>query len=138
MIDSPPKATIDLVYDRECPVCDFYCRHAAVSEGSELKRIDARESGHLMTEITRAGLDIDQGMVLKKDGVLYYGSDAIHELAKLAPRRGAFNRLSRALFSNRRAAHLLYPVMRNGRNLLLKIMGKTRINNLGKPGHERF
>ncbi|MGH8665763.1 MAG: hypothetical protein ACREUX_15990 [Burkholderiales bacterium] len=34
----------------------------------------------LMDEITAAGLDIDQGMVLKLRGQMYYGADAIHVL----------------------------------------------------------
>lgn len=139
MIDNSPKSTIDLVYDRQCPACDFYCRHAEIADGTrELKRIDAREPSQIMEEITRAGLDIDQGMVLRKDGVLYYGSDAIHQLALLAPRRGIFNRLSRTLFARRPAAHALYPVLRGGRNLLLKVLRKTKINNLGRPGNDRF
>ena len=32
----------------------------------------------------------------------------------------------------------IYPLLRSGRNLLLKALGRTRINNLQLPGKERF
>lgn len=77
-------------------------------------------------------------MVLATKGRLYYGADAIHELTRRAPSRGAFHRLSRTLFGSAARARLLYPIMRACRNLLLKVLGKTKINNLGRPHNDRF
>ena len=35
--------TIQLIYDRQCPVCDYYCQRTEVDENAgELLRIDAR------------------------------------------------------------------------------------------------
>ncbi|MFP5348391.1 MAG: DCC1-like thiol-disulfide oxidoreductase family protein [Gammaproteobacteria bacterium] len=128
-----------LVYDRQCPACEFYCRHAEIDAAhGMLRRIDAREASEVRDRITRAGLDIDQGMVLATNGHLYYGADAIHELARRAPVRGAFHRLSRTLFGSAARARLLYPVLRACRNVLLKVLGKTKINNLGLPHNDRF
>lgn len=130
---------IKLVYDRECPACDFYCRRAEVADSAgRLALVDARHASAIMDEITRAGFDIDRGMVLKKDGVLYYAADAIHQLALLTPRRGAFNRLNRLMFVTRRGACTLYPALRACRKLLLKALGKTKINNLRILGNDRF
>lgn len=56
----------------------------------KLRIIDARESSEVMDEITGMGLDIDQGMVLKLDGQIYYGSDAIHALSLIGTRSGFF------------------------------------------------
>ena len=130
---------IELVYDRQCPVCDAYCQLVDVrdSEG-KLVRVDARDDSPIMDEITARGLDIDEGMVLKVGVAIYYGADAIHELALLSSRKGVFNRLAAAMFRWTPLARLLYPVMKAGRNLLLKILGRTRINNLGKSNNERF
>jgi predicted DCC family thiol-disulfide oxidoreductase YuxK len=128
-----------LVYDRECPVCDAYCRLAAsapVLPGLQL--VNAREDTDVLREISRRGLDIDEGMVLAVDGELYYGADAICALAARTPAAGAFNRMSRWLFGTQRRARILYPALRSCRNLLLKILGRTRINNLRRPGNERF
>ena len=100
--------------------------------------VDARDGGPVVEEITAAGLDIDQGMVLKTGDTLYYGADAIHALSLLSTRSGVFNRLTYWLFRSRRLSRILYPVLRSGRNLLLKMLRKTKINNLERPGNERF
>ena len=91
-----------LIYDAECPVCDFYCRLVRIRASvGKLKLIDARESTAVMEKITRAGLDIDQGMVLEIGNELYYGSDAIHALALISSPSGLFNRLNYWVFRSR-------------------------------------
>jgi predicted DCC family thiol-disulfide oxidoreductase YuxK len=128
-----------LVYDWGCPACDVYCRAVDVPESvGRLRLVNARESTALMAEITEAGLDIDQGMVVKMGGQLYYGSDAIHTLALLSSRSGLFNMLSHYVFRSSRLSRLIYPGLRTCRNALLKAMGKTKINNLRVKGNERF
>ena len=133
------REPILLVYDKQCPACDFYCSLVRVRRDvGDLQLVDARDGGRVMEEITRAGLDIDQGMVLKVGSQLYYGSDAIHALALLSTRTGFFNRLAYWSFRSRRVARVLYPLLRALRNLLLKMLGKTKINNLGASGNDRF
>ena len=128
-----------LVYDKQCPACDFYCNLVRIRHDvGDLQLVDARDGGPIMDEITRAGLDIDQGMVLKVGSQLYYGSDAIHALSLLSTRAGVFNRVAYWSFRSRRAARILYPVLRALRNGLLKLLGKTKINNLALPDNERF
>ena len=133
------RPEILLVYDKECPACDFYGEIVRIRKSvGELKIIDAREPGEVMDEITRSGLDIDQGMVLKMGEELYYGSDAIHALALISSRSGFFNRVNYWLFRSKRLSRVLYPLLRFFRNLLLKILKKTKINNLGQPNNDRF
>src|SRR5690349_15286722 len=128
-----------LVYDKECPVCNAYCRMARIRASlGELRLVDAREPGALMDEITALGFDIDQGMLLKVDDRLYYCADAIHALALMSSRSGVFNRFTYWVFRSERLSRLLYPVLRAGRNLLLKLLGKTKINNLGLADNVRF
>lgn len=128
-----------LVYDKECPVCHAYCRLVRIRKSvGDLKIVNARESSEVLQEITEHGLDIDQGMVLKMGDRLYYGADAIHMLALISQRSGVFNRINYWIFSSRRVSSWLYPVFRFFRNLLLKILGKTRVNNLGLPDNETF
>ncbi len=91
-----------------------------------------------MDEITRSGLDIDQGMVLIIGEKLYYGSDAMHALALISSRSGIFNRINYWVFKSKSVSSLLYPVLRVFRNLLLKILGKTKINNLSKHKNNKF
>lgn len=133
----PDTSDITLVYDGQCPVCDFYAKRVDVSQGNFV-RIDAREESDLMNEITAAGLDIDKGMVLKIGDSIYFGADAARELALLSSGRGFFNTLAAGLFRFRHVAKLLYPVTVGCRNLLLKILGRSRINNLDVSNNDRF
>lgn len=133
------RPEILLVYDRECPACNNYCRVVRIKESiGELKIIDARESSQVLDEITEMGLDIDQGMVLKMGDELYYGSDALHALALISSRSGIFNRINYWLFLSKRMSRILYPILRACRNLLLKLLRRTKINNLKLSDNDRF
>ena len=133
------RPEILLVYDKECPACNAYCQIVRIRESvGELKIIDARERSDVMDEITAKGLDIDQGMVLKMGDQLYYGSDAIHALALISSRSGVFNRFNYWTFKSKAVSSWLYPFLRLCRNLLLKVLGKTKINNLEIPNNEKF
>ena len=130
---------IRLVYDKDCPACNAYCQVVRIRQSvGELQLINAREDSAVMRELTAQGLDIDQGMVLKRADNCYYGSDAIYMLSLLSSRSGWFNRLNYHLFKSRRVAKWLYPLLRACRNFLLKLLRKRKINNLGIKGNERF
>jgi predicted DCC family thiol-disulfide oxidoreductase YuxK len=134
-----PEAELLLVYDTECMACDNYCQMVRIRESvGQLKLISARENSPVLKELTEAGLDIDQGMVLKMGNELYYGADAMHMLSLIGTRVGIFNRLNYWLFRSKQRSQVLYPVLRFFRNLLLKVRGRTKINNLGKHNNERF
>jgi predicted DCC family thiol-disulfide oxidoreductase YuxK len=130
---------IFLIYDKQCPACDFYCNLVRIRESvGRLVLIDAREPSELMDEITAAGLDIDQGMVLTVGSTLHYGSDAIHVLSLMSTRSGVFNRLSYWCFHSERVSAFLYPIFRAWRNLLLKALRKNKINNLDIADNDSF
>ena len=133
------ETEILLVYDRECPLCDHYCRMVRIRRDiGRLQLVDAREESAIMRDITAQGLDIDQGMVLKLRGQIYYGADAIHVLALISSRSGFFNRLNYWMFRSSLLSRIGYPLLRSIRNLLLKLLAKSKINNLGKPNNSRF
>ena len=128
-----------LIYDKQCPACNLYCNLLRIRESvGSLILLDARQGGAILEEITAAGLDVDQGMVVKVGSRLYYGAEAIHVLALMSTKAGVFNRLAYWWFASRHVANVLYPVLRRGRNLLLKLLGRTKINNLRIAGNERF
>jgi len=133
------KPEILLVYDKECPACNAYCQIVRIRNSvGDLRIIDARENSEILDEITGLNLDIDQGMVLKMDQQLYYGSDAIHALALISSRSGIFNRFNYWMFKSEARAKVLYPLLRSCRNVLLKILRKTKINNLGVADNDHF
>src|SRR3546814_20760844 len=108
----------------ECPACDTYCRWVRLRPSAgRLHLVNARESTAVMEEITMARLDIDQGMVVKTAGRLYYGSDAIHTLAIVGSRSGLFNTLNHYVFRSSRVSPVLYPGLRACRNPIFPVMG---------------
>ena len=125
------KNEIWLVYDGECPVCNTYCQYIRIKEAvGTLHLVDARKPSAIMDEITAAGLDIDQGMVVKFKNVIYYGADAIHMLTLLSTPSGVFNRINYVIFSTKIGANLFYPLGKAFRNLVLKVLGIQYIENL--------
>jgi predicted DCC family thiol-disulfide oxidoreductase YuxK len=139
MTGNPSSEEILLVYDKQCPACDNYCQRVSIKRSlGSLQIIDARQPSDVLVEITAQGLDIDQGMVLKVNGQLHYGTDAMHVLSLMSSRRGLFNRLNYWGFRSATVSRLFYPLLKMCRNLLLKILGRIKINNLGASGNERF
>jgi hypothetical protein len=78
-------------------------------------------------EVQRLGYDVDAGMVLKLNGNYYHGGDCIHALALLTTPSGWFNRLNSWVFRSATVAKYLYPVLRTGRNLTLRLLGRSRL-----------
>lgn len=133
------REEILLVYDGECPACNAYCQVVRIKESvGDLRTVDARENSEVMNEITAQCLDIDQGMVLKMGEQLYYGADAIHMLALIGSRSGIFNRFNYWMFKSKTISKIIYPLLKLSRNLLLKILRKTKINNLKTKANEKF
>ncbi|MEP1742941.1 MAG: DCC1-like thiol-disulfide oxidoreductase family protein [Kangiellaceae bacterium] len=134
------KQKIYLVYDEECPLCDNYCRMVNIRKSvGELVLINAREDNQQIKQISDRGLDIDQGMVLIIDEAYYYASEAINVLALISSNNGLFNKFNHWCFKSKRLSRITYPLLRSFRNLLLKLMGKTKIDNLSKhSSNSRF
>ena len=120
-----------LVYDKECPVCNNYVQMLRIRESiGELELVNAREGGEIVEQISSQGIDLDQGMVLIMDGATYYNSDTIHVLASMSSPSGIFNRINYWIFKSKTRSHLLYPVLRSLRGVLLMFLGKKKLNNL--------
>jgi hypothetical protein len=128
-----------LVYDGECPVCKTYCKYIRIREAvGQLHLVDARHPSAMLDEVTKAGLDIDQGMVLKFKGVIYYGADAVHVLTLLGTPSGIFNRINYYFFSSKIGANIFYPLGKACRTLLLKLLGIQYIENLKLTKSEQY
>lgn len=128
--DKPDE--LALIYDRECPVCTAYSCSVGVdeSQAAGVSRINARDADNeLVRQAKEAGLDLDDGMVVVHQGKLYHGADALNIMARLAPNRGFGNRLNKLLFGNPTVARLSYPILRAGRNSLLKLLGRKKIKD---------
>jgi predicted DCC family thiol-disulfide oxidoreductase YuxK len=123
-----------LIYDGECPVCTAYSCSVDVDEGkaSGIRRINARSNDALVQQAKDAGIDLDEGMVVLHEGKMYHGADALNIMARFAPDSGLGNRLNKLFFSNATVSRLSYPLLRAGRNTLLKILGRKKIAEIDR------
>ncbi|MGH6781548.1 MAG: DCC1-like thiol-disulfide oxidoreductase family protein [Sphingomonadaceae bacterium] len=127
----PTEDELALIYDGQCPVCTAYsCSVGVDDQAGGLRRIDARSDDRLVRQATDHGLDLDDGMVVVYKGELHHGADALHLMATLAPRHGIRNRVNRLLFGSKPLARMSYPLLRAGRNTLLRLLGRKKIGNL--------
>lgn len=118
-----------LLYDGECPFCAAYVSMVRLRDAvGPMPLINAREGGPEVREARAAGLDLDEGMVLKLDGRLYHGQDCVNRLALITTPSGGFNRLNAWVFRSPTRSRILYPVLRSGRNLALRLLGRTKMN----------
>ena len=118
-----------LVYDGECPVCNAYVRVVRFREAvGVIELVNARDGGAIVDRIVDEGLDLDDGMVLWFGGRFYHGADCIHMLAMLSSNSGILNRINAAVFRSPSLSKYFYPVLRFGRNMLLRLLGKSPLD----------
>lgn len=133
MLSGEGKGEIWFAYDGECPICTYAAHALRIRETvGQLYLVDARvEQEHpLIIRIAAERLDLDKGMVIQFGDRLYHGADALQVMALLGSSNGWFNRLNGMLFRNSTLARLAYPLMRGGRNLLIRFLGIPPIDNL--------
>ena len=99
-----------------------------VARASTLDLIDARREplDDVQGQDLR-GLDFDRGFAVVVDGRVHHGADGAHVLAGLTERRGFAFRLFQWLVRTEARSRLFYPVLRSGRNLLLRILRVPKI-----------
>jgi len=121
------------VYDGECPVCSHAAHALRIKEKyGPLHLVNARNAPNdpLVQEITRRGLDLDEGMVICLDGKFYHGEQALTFMARHGEPSNVFSALCKTVFWSRLFSKLTYPGMRAMRNALLHRKGVGRIDNL--------
>jgi predicted DCC family thiol-disulfide oxidoreductase YuxK len=124
-----PQQSLTIFYDGYCPVCTQYVRYTRLGKSvSKLALRNLREEPEKVSEFKARGLDVNEGMIVDLDGAIYHGAAAVHILALLSTPVGLFNRCNRLIFSHHWLAHLLYPVLAAGRNILLFLLGRKKIN----------
>ncbi|SFU29330.1 DCC1-like thiol-disulfide oxidoreductase family protein [Halomonas korlensis] len=122
-----------LVYDGQCPMCQQYIRVQRIRRDlGELELIDARDNSAARDELTRLGIDLDEGFALKIGERWYHGSEALHRLSVMSTRSGLVNRAMASLFASPERSARFYPPLKAGRNALLRLLGRAPIHNLRK------
>ena len=122
------QAALSLIYDGECPFCSRYVRLLRLRETvGEMELVNARSGDPRVDEVRQLGYCIDDGMVLIMDKRYYHGDDCLHILAVMSSQHGWFNRLNYWLFRSAWFARFAYPVLRAGRNLALRLLGRSKL-----------
>ncbi|MGH1469877.1 MAG: DCC1-like thiol-disulfide oxidoreductase family protein [Cellvibrionaceae bacterium] len=117
-----------LLYDGECPVCSNYVAFVKFKERvGEIEVMDCRQFPEIVTIARASGYELNDGMILIVEGRLYYGKEAVHQMALLSGETGIFNRFQSLLFRYKFVSTLLYPLMVMGRKCLLFLIGRPRI-----------
>ena len=101
-----------------------------LQENYTVELINARDPHPLVHAVTEHGLDLDEGMIVVMDNIFYHGDEAMRRIALMTAQNGTLRQLTKWTFSNPSRSRLLYPILRAGRNLSLKILGHSPINNL--------
>jgi len=110
-------------------MCATFAEFANNAEAGQLKKIDARQDSSLRTQATKAGFDLDYGIVIEHQGKLYYGADALTYLAN-RNHKNLKLKLVYLPFRYRWLSGLIYPLLVRVRRTLLWLRQKPLINNL--------
>jgi predicted DCC family thiol-disulfide oxidoreductase YuxK len=117
-----------VLYDGECSICASYIAVAGLGKSSDgPAAVDARQAPELVEAMRRQGLEVNDGMIARVGGRIYYGPEVTRLIADQATRepvaaRGLLYVIGRAPWS-----HALYPLLVRGRRLLLRLRGRTLI-----------
>ncbi|MEP4031533.1 DCC1-like thiol-disulfide oxidoreductase family protein [Roseibium polysiphoniae] len=121
---------IKIIYDGDCPFCSRYVVISRLrSSVGPVTLVNAREGGPDVEKALADGYDLNEGMLAYYEGRAYYGHDCVHLISLLSSRYGPLNKIASALFSNRTVARFSYPLLRFGRNVTLRVLGRKKIQS---------
>jgi predicted DCC family thiol-disulfide oxidoreductase YuxK len=119
-----------LLYDGDCPACSAYVAMARLRQlYPDLRILSARSEPALVAKLRRDGYEINEGMVLSLDGQIHFAAEATRMIAILgraSPSR--WRRAALGFIGTAALARPLYPWLNRGRQLLLRMLGRRRID----------
>lgn len=125
---SEMTARAKIIFDGDCPFCSRYTKYVRLQKAiGHVQLIDARNGGPEVEQAIAKGFNLDDGMVLVIGENHYHGADCLNRLALMSSKSGFFNRLNYLLFRSRTVSKVAYPVLRAGRNLTLRMLGKSQL-----------
>ncbi len=109
-------AYLHIVYDGDCPFCSSYIKLLRLREQFDVRLVDARREPEFAAQY---GLDLNEGMVVDMDGDVHHGARAVALLSRLSSRISPLR--------SDKVAQAVYPFLRLGRNVALKLLGRSQI-----------
>jgi predicted DCC family thiol-disulfide oxidoreductase YuxK len=126
MADEPRCA---VHYDGDCPLCARYVAASGLAQHPDVALLDARHHPEIVAKHGAAGLSIDDGMIVTRDGAVQFGADATRAIADLGRPKTRGARFMLWFVGRAPWARGLYPVLAAGRRLLLRAMGRPLIRS---------
>lgn len=112
-----------IIYDGDCLFCRAYTRLLRLQQANaSVEMLSARSDDPRIHAYWQQGHDLNAGMLVILNNQVYAGADAMHVLASCSSGSDFFNRLHRVIFSSRRLAAFLYPILKLGRRITLFVL----------------
>lgn len=119
---------IRIMFDGGCPVCNKYVELVRLRLlVKEVELIDLRQNRAVLESLFSSGIDVDKGMVIDCDGVVYDGAKAVNVLALMTSKHTILGRLHAWVFRSPSVSKFIYPMLVIGRSILLKLMGRSKL-----------
>lgn len=123
------KSELYVVYDGECPFCTEYVKMVRLREAvGKVNLVNARDDHPAVHYAVSKGVDFNQEMALIMNGEIHAGPECMNRLALMSTGAGAFNAIMAKVFASPRTTRFLYPFLRTGRNLTLRLLGRKKID----------
>ncbi len=122
------KPVLEILYDGDCPFCSHYVKMLWLQKNFDCRLQNAREHLDLVEKFRAQGMEVSDGFIVTLHGRALHGADALSLLSRLSESDRVLNRTLTVAFRNRHFARLSYPIMKAGRLVVLKLLGrKARI-----------
>ena len=127
MIDSRPDNFV--LYDGECPVCGAYIALAQLRMlRPDLQVLDARHEPALVAALRAEGFDVNDSILVRLGPQVYSGGAATRLISQLGSANPIVRRAALYAIGGAPWSYALYPWLRAGRNGLLRILGRGKID----------
>ena len=117
----------DIYYDGDCPVCSRYVLMSRLKKEFDVRLLNLREHPEKVQEFSDAGYNVDDGMMVELEGQRYFGADAMYIMNVYGDGKGPLAWLMKGYFKHQKLAWVTYPLLRFGRNSLLRMLGRKKI-----------
>ena len=117
-----------IIYDGECVYCkNFVAMVRLQASIGPVVLINARSEDPRVLKFKKQGYDLNKGMIFYHNGTVFFGADAVNAMALLSIESSFFNWVIKRAFKYVWVAKILFPFLRLGRFLTLRIRGISDI-----------
>jgi hypothetical protein len=117
-----------VLFDGACSVCAGYIAMSGVGRSPEDPApLDARQEPELVEAMRRQGLEVNDGMIARIEGKIYYGPEVTRLIAERATQISATKRGLLYVIGAAPWSRALYPLLVKARLLLLRLRGRALI-----------